>query len=108
MADFICFEYSVYGKDRTSDWPWFPITYIYDNEYTSFLARFAKRMISREYLQEIFPLFGYDEINDFITKFKSIEEMTRNQYRDNRYPGSFKTEHLLCDFVKAEQIASLR
>lgn len=108
LADLICFNYSVYGKDYISDWPWFPVTYIYDNEYNSSLAVFSKKMISQEYLQEVLPLFGYDEINDFITKFKSIEETSKNEYRDYRYHGSFRTARLLRDFIKAEQIASLR
>ena len=108
LADLICFNYSVYGKDYIPDWPWFPVTYIYDNEYNSSLATFTKKMISREYMQEVLPLFGYDEINDFITKFKSIEETSRNEYRDYRYSGSFRAAHLLRDFIKSEQIASLR
>ena len=108
LADLICFNYSVYGKDYIADWPWFPVTYIYDNEYNSSLAAFTKKMISREYMQEVLPLFGYDEINDFITKFKSVEETSKNEYRNYRYPESFRTAHLLRDFIKAEQIASLR
>ena len=108
LADLICFNYSVYGKDYISNWPWFPVVYIYDNEYNSSLGEFAKKMISQEYLQEVLPLFGYDEMNDFIFKYKTVEETSNNTYRDYRYPGSFNTAHLLRDFIKAEQIASLR
>ena len=108
LADLICFNYSVYGKDYISDWAWFPVTYIYDNEYNSSLAAIAKKMISREYLQDVLPLFGYDDMNDFIAKFKSVEQTSRNEYKDYRYHGSFSTAHLLRDFIKAEQIASLR
>lgn len=108
LADLICFNYSVYGKDYIPDWPWFPVTYIYDNEYNSSLAAIAKKMISREYLQDVLPLFGYDDMNDFIAKFNSVEQTSRNEYKDYRYHGSFSTAHLLRDFIKAEQIASLR
>lgn len=108
LADLICFNYSVYGKDYISDWPWFPVAYIYDNEYNSSLAVFAKKMISLEYLKDVLPLFGYDDMNDFIKKFKSVERISKNEYRDYRYHGSFKAAHLLSDFIKAEQIASLR
>lgn len=108
LADLICFNYSVYGKSSVSQREWFPLTYIYDNEYNSSLAVFSKKMISQEYLQEVLPLFGYDEINDFIIKFKSVEETSKNRYKDCRYAASFKVAHLLRDFIKAEQLASLR
>lgn len=108
LADLICFNYSVYGKDYISNRPWFPVAYIYDNEYKSYLGEFAKRMVSQEYLQEVLPLFGYKQINDFILKFRSVEETSENAYRDYRYRGCFETAHLLSDFIKAEQIGSLR
>lgn len=108
LADLICFNYSVYGKDYISKWLWFPVTYIYDNEYNSSLGAIAKRMISREYMQEILPLFGYDKVEDFITKFKSIEDEPQGTYRKYSYSGSFESASLLGDFIKAEQIGSLR
>ena len=107
LADLICFNYSIYGKDYISGWPWFPVTYIYDNRYSSLLGTIAKKLVSREYLQTILPLFGYDKVDDFIKKFKSVEE-DKSKYRDYRHHASFESAHLLGDFIKAEQIASLR
>lgn len=109
LADLICFNYSVYGKDYISDRPWFPVTYIYDNEYNSSLGAIAKRMISREYMQEILPLFGYGKVEDFITKFKSIDEVIKGgTYRDYRYSGSFRSAPLLGCYIKAEEMATVR
>lgn len=108
LADLICFNYSVYGRDYISEWLWFPITYIYENTYNSSIGGIAKRMISREYLQEILPLFGYDKVDDFIAKFKSVEESAQNICRDYRYSGAYQSAPLLCHFIKAEQIATLR
>lgn len=108
LADLICFNYSIYGKDYLNNWPWFPVTYIYDNEYNSSLGLFAKRMISKEYLQEILPLFGYEKIDDFISKFTTIEQSSEGAYKDYRYSGAFESAQLLGNFIKAEQLSSLR
>ena len=108
LADLICANYAVYGKDYISDWPWFPVTYVYDNRYNSVLGSIAKRMISREYLQEVIPLFGYDDVDDFIDKMKSTEESLKTKYRDFRYSGAFESAPLLGYYIKAEEMAKLR
>ena len=108
LADLICYNYSVYGKDYVSKWRWFPVTYIYDNEYNSSIGTIAKKLVSREYLQEILPLFGYDKTDDFIAKFRTVEETERGTSKEYRYSGAFGAANLLGDYIKSEQIASLR
>lgn len=108
LADLICFNYSVYGKEYINGHAWFPVTYIYDNRYNSSIEKIAKKMISREFLQEIMPLFDYDNIDDFIEKFKSMEESIKGNYKEYRYWGSFECAPLLGYYIKSEQIAKLR
>ena len=74
LADLICYNYSVYGIDSSNTWPWFPIMYVYDNEYNRVLKSFSKRMVSNEYTQELLPLIGYKSINDLKSKMKLIED----------------------------------
>lgn len=108
LADLICFNYSVYGKDYIYSRAWFPVTYIYENQYNSSIEKIAKKMISREFLQEIIPLFGYDNTDEFIEKFKSMEEVIKGDYKEYRYSGSFECAPLLGYYIKSEQLAKLR
>lgn len=108
QADLICFNYSVYGKDYIGDRAWFPVTYIYENQYNSSIAKIAEKMISREFLQEIILLFGYDNADDFIEKIRSKEESLNADYRNYRYSGAFESAPLLGYYIKTEQIAKLR
>ena len=54
------------------------------------------------------PLFDYDNVDDFIEKFKSMEESIRDDYKEYRYSGSFECAPLLGYYIKSEQIAKLR
>ncbi len=108
LADLICFNYSVYGKDYIDGHEWFPVTYIYENRYNNSIERIAKKMISREFLQEIIYLFGYDNVDDFVEKIRSKGESLNADYRNYRYSGSFESAPLLGYYIKTEQIAKLR
>ena len=88
--------------------PWFPITYVYDNEYNSALGIFTKKMVSKEYAQQLLPLFGYESIDDLKSKMKLIEEEPRQQRRDIRYPEAFGSAPVLSDFIKAGDVGSRR
>lgn len=108
FADLICYNYSMYGKYYLHWWSWFPISYIYANEYENLLASFAKRMISKEQLEEILPLFGYETKESFIEKAKAIESDPNLRQRKTGYPGAFNSPQLLCDFIKADKIATVK
>ena len=108
LADLICYNYSVYGIEFSDTWPWFPITYVYDNEYNSALGIFTKKMVSKEYAQQLLPLFGYESIDDLKSKMKLIEEEPRQQRRDIRYPEAFGSAPVLSDFIKAGDVGSRR
>ena len=105
FADLLCFNYAAYGKNYISDWAWFPITYCYDNEYKSSIARIARKLVSKEYVELLLPVFGFDSVSSFVDKFKQVQESKK--YGDFRYRESFDPAHLLGYFIKAEEIATL-
>lgn len=108
LADLLCFNYSLYGKNYVSETPWFPITYVYDNEFDSSLKRVAKRLVSNEYLQQILILFGYKTIEEFVIKFQEVESNREKIVKEYRYSSAWYPARILGDFVKCDEIGSLR
>ena len=107
FADMMCFNYSVYGKNYNNKYAWFPITYCYENRYDSSIGNFALKLVSNLHVEETLPLFGYDNVESFIGKFKQIEELENNPYHDYRYLGAFESAQLLGYFIKSDKIATL-
>ena len=108
-ADLLCFNYAVYGKDYISDYEWFPVSYIFENEYSNSISRLAKLLVSKEKVQKVLPMFNYDTVESFVSRIKEIEENTQNKrYRDYRYPSCFESAPLLSSFIKSEEIATVR
>ena len=109
FADLICFNYSIYCKDSLLSWYWFPMTYIYDNEFSSGIGVFTRRFVSKEYIEEILPLFGYETIESFVKKMEQVkEEIKQRKYQDIRFAEAWHSPALLSSFVDTEKIASIR
>ena len=108
LADLICCNYSIYGNGYNDNWPWFPLTYVYDNIYNSVLGTVAKKMVSLEYIQELLPLFGYTSMDDFRAKIKSVEENAGKPHKEIRYPSSYENAPLLGDYIKAKDVGTFR
>ena len=109
FADLICFNHSIYSNNSLLSWPWFPLTYIFDNEYASEIGVFTRKFISREYVEEILPLFGYDTVESFIEKMKQVKENIKQRlYQNIRYSAVWHSPALLDGFVEIEKIASIR
>ena len=109
LADLICYNYSIYGKDNLIEEYWFPMTYIYDNEYASVLGTIGKKLISREFIARILQLFGYETIEDFKNKLNEVAEKIKNrEYREIRYPEAWREAALLNFFIDLEKIATAR
>ena len=108
LADLICFNYSLYGKDYVSDREWFPMTYVYENEFSSSLRLVAKKMSSKEYLNEMLILFGYEDLEPFIEKYKSVEGMRQIISNSYRYSGAWHSAPVLGDYIKIEDIGKMK
>ena len=107
FADLICYNYSVYGNGIFNHY-WFPITYVYCNEYNNLLFSFAYRMESREHVARILPLFGYNTIDEFVKKVQKVESNSINQLRDYRYPNAFQVAPALGEQIQSGKIASIK
>ena len=104
FADLICFNYCIYGRNFLDDWTWFPITYVYDNEYDSSIGSFAQKLVSREHAEAILPLFGFDSLDDFIAKVKEVESSPRGVYSNYRYQQSFNSARYISEFIRYNEI----
>ncbi len=107
LADLICYNYGVYGKYFNERWKWFPITYIYDSEFKSVLTEYGARLISKEWLNEMNKIFSYDTVDEFIEKFKEVENNPEKN-QEYRYMSSFASARVLGDFIKSEKIGTRR
>lgn len=105
FADLLCFNCAVYGKNYFSDWAWFPLTYCYENEYNSSIARMAKKLISKEYVDTILSIFGYQKPSELAIKIKEVQES--GNYRNYRHRGAFDPAPILGYFVDTSIIATL-
>ena len=109
LADLICFNYSVYGVYLASEWLWFPLTYPYDDRFSSYLSSIGRKLVSREFALEILPLWGYDSLDEFITNYKEKEEDIKNgKYNTTKYNMCFNRPFLLSDFTSFESIGKYR
>lgn len=109
LADLICYNYSIYGKDNLFGSCWFPMTYIYDNEYSIVLGILGRKFVSREFMTRILPLFGFDTVDEFGLKIDEITKKFRNgEYREIRYPYVLDEAPILSEFVDQEQMATVR
>lgn len=109
FADLLWFNYSIYGKDYLDDWKWFPSTYVYEGDYNGLFNQFANRMISKDFVKGILPIFTYDSPENLIEAFSKIEsDISKGRYRDYRYPGAFDSAPLISDYIKVEKIAAVK
>lgn len=108
-ADLVCYNYAIYGNGYLDDWAWFPVTYIYANEYSNYIVRLGRQLMSREKVNKILKLFNYESQEQLVEKFKEVEEGIReNKYRDYRYNMAFDSAPLLSGAIKAEDIGTVR
>ena len=108
LADLICYNYSVYSNTYLDNWIWFPITYIYDNRDDSVVWRFARKLVSKEYVKEILPVFGFNRLEEFVKRMNEIENRPANQDREVRFSLAYNAAFTLGDFVKSGTIGTVQ
>lgn len=107
FADLICYNYMLYGNDSKNSKRWFPLTYIFCNEYDNDFTRFVKRLISYEHVNNIIPLFGFTNVDSFVEKVRLVESDNNNRFNKCRFSGAFQSAPIICEIIKADQIAML-
>ncbi len=106
FADLLCFNYSIYGKQYMDEWKWFPVTYCYDNEYDSGVAKLAKKLISKSYLNTVLPVFCFDSADTFVENMKKINS-EKQGLREYRYSGAFEPAYVIGYFIQPDVIGTL-
>lgn len=107
LADLLCYNYSLLGANYRYYWKWFPILYAYGGNYnyTATIQPIAIHMQSREFLSKFILLFGYDTIDEFVKKYKEIEN--DKELREYRYPSSFDPAPALVYLIKSDKLGIL-
>jgi len=107
LADLLCYNYSLLGANYRYHWKWFPILYVYGGNYnyTAAIQPIAIHMQSREFLSKFILLFGYDTIDEFVKKYKEIEN--DKELREYRYPSSFDPAPALVYLIKSDKLGIL-
>ena len=107
LADLLCYNYSLLGSNYRYYWKWFPILYAYGGNYnyTAAIQPIAIHMQSREFLSKFILLFGYDTIDEFVKKYKEIEN--DKELREYRYPSSFDPAPALVYLIKSDKLGIL-
>lgn len=109
FADVLLSNYAYFGANYGDNWPWFPITYIYDGEYDTILQNVATQLKSKEIAQRWAKIFGFDDFLHFRDNIKSkIENPGNRRDQHLRYNMSFHDVQLLTDFIKPDEIGTLR
>lgn len=107
-ADIICFNYSIYGKYYISSWKWFPITYVYGKENNNKIEKISKKLVSKETINKLLPLFGYDKESDLINRINEIEKDKESIVGEYHYYMYFYRAPIISDYIKANEIARLK
>lgn len=102
LADVLLYNIAVFGKNYGYHWLWFPVSYVYDPS-NSLLSGIGRRMASKECVDSLRVVFGYDDSLSFIEAIKTKSEKADEQGK-YRYPGAWREAPLLIDFIKSEDI----
>ena len=65
-------------------------------------------MVSKEFVMDVLPLFGYDSIEGIINKFKEVESMSPSTYREYRYSEAFSSASILGNYITSDKIATMK
>lgn len=109
FGDLICYSVSALGQMIHGSWYWFPLTYVYDNRYSSCIRPFAQKLVSREQAEKVLPLFGCESIEQLKASFSDMtQKMQVGEFRVYRYPSAFDPAPLLCEYINSAEIGTLR
>lgn len=95
-ADLLCYYISL-----ISEFNWFPITYIYHDEYSRQIPLISK-LISRKHFIKVGSIFNLEDIENMKKSFSTIDAKT-----DRGYNYSFTQIPKISQFIKIDEIASL-
>lgn len=104
-ADLLLYNFSIYSKSYFFRRKWFPVSYIYIDEWHSPIKDIGQRLVSKEYVESIMIMFGFDKISDFVASIKeSKDRFDTNKTGKYRYINAWNEASLLHDFVNPDDI----
>ena len=106
LGDLFLHSASFLVSNYEESWAWFPVTYIYQgDEYGSFFASYSKRLISREHLENMMYILGYESIDKLKEQYKKVEEMfEKTGMREYRYNNCFEVSKNFWNYVKTDEL----
>lgn len=104
-GDMFCFNYSIFGKAKDERWYWFPLTYVYDNEYHSCVRELALKLSSKHQLERILPAFGFTAVQEFVDNYVKVCNAPQQEFGKYRFSQAFEVAANLSFFIKPDQIA---
>lgn len=108
FADVLICNYSLYGSNYSNRYPWFPLTYIYDGEYSTILHDIALRLKSREVAEVWMQIFGYSDLQIFKNKIAEVGlALSKGEMERIRYHRSFESASTISQFINSDEIATL-
>lgn len=107
-GDLLCHSASLLISNYDKDWAWFPLTYVYNtDEYRGLFATYSKRLVSKEYLENILFILDFESIDAFKKQYKSVEEKFHNgDLKEYRYNSCFETAKNFWNYMKTEELGT--
>lgn len=104
-ADCLLTNISISMSDRY----WFALSYCYlSNRETSLIKKISISLKSQSLSSDYYCLFGWKSLDDAKNTIKALSEYTSKHELRLSYPGSFYGIPLLSDYIKIEEIGSMR
>ncbi len=105
FGDLFCYSASLMITNYDNDWPWFPLTYAYENSYNGLLSQFTKKLVSSEHLEHLCFVLNYDSEFDFKQRFMKIEEMFKaGELRQQNYGATFNSANNFWNYITTDNL----
>jgi len=107
-GDLLCHSASLLISNYDKGWAWFPLTYVYNtDEYRGLFATYSKRLVSKEYLENMLFILDFESIDAFKKQYKSVEEKLHNgDLKEYRYNSCFETAKNFWNYMKTEELGT--
>ena len=106
FADIMLYNAAILSPNYKNTWFWFPLSYVYEKYYpTNEFRKFAINLKSKESLGKAINIFGFNNIEEFIKKYKELEKKYQEgNFKDYRYSNSFDSASVLFKYIKSDEL----
>lgn len=107
-GDLLCHSASLLISNYNEDWEWFPLTYVYSSDrYGGLFATCSKKLVSKEHLEEMIFILGFESMDTFKEQYKNVEEkFHKGELKEYRYNSCFETAKNFWNYMKAEGLGT--